>query len=251
MSSKQEQPFSLSAGGDEKQGEAFVRHGAADESSPFVAPRESAWALILEHTAKSLRRNGFGVSIAASLASAADLVMHTLLPMSGAESVSFGGSMTVREAGLLEALKARPELRVLDTFDASGGLEAMLELRRQALLSDLFLCSANALTREGAVIMVDGFGNRTAAVQFGPKKVILLVGRNKICDSVEAGIARIKGIAAPANGLRLNKNTPCTKTGRCMDCSSPERMCNCWSIIPRCGIKERIHVVLIDAEAGF
>jgi hypothetical protein len=159
--------------------------------------------------------------------------------------------MTVREAGLVEALKARPELEILDTFDMSIGMPAMLELRRRALLCDLFLCSANALTRDGQLVLVDGIGNRTAAVQYGPRKVILLVGRNKICTTLEAAFDRIKGMAAPANGIRLNRKTPCVKTGYCMDCNSPDRMCSAWAILQRCFPVGRIHVVLIDEEAGF
>ena len=234
---------------------AAKRHGADREVSPHVVPRESAWGIILQHAGKELQKRGFNVSIAASLGDAAALVMNTLMPAEqqerGVKTVSFGGSMTVREAGLGEELKARPELEVLATFDMSIGMPAMLELRRQALLCDLFLCSANALTRDGQLVLVDGIGNRTAAVQYGPRKVILLVGRNKICPTLEAAFDRIKGMAAPANGIRLNKNTPCVKTGYCMDCNSPDRICSVWAIVQRCLPVGRIHVVLIDEEAGF
>lgn len=234
---------------------AVPRYGADREVSPFLAPREAGFGLILQQTGQALERRNFGVSIAASLKDAADLVMNTLLPQLQQEqdirSVSFGGSMSVREAGLLEALKVRPELEVMDTFDMSIGLPAMLELRRQALLSDLFLCSANALTRKGELVLVDGFGNRTAAVQYGPRHVILLVGRNKICTDMDAACDRIKSIAAPLNGIRLKKNTPCVQTGRCMDCNSPERMCSVWAVVQRCFPAKRIHVVLIDEDCGF
>lgn len=237
------------------EGNAVVRHGEVRPVATFVRPRESAFAVILEKTGARLAKNGFGVSIASSLSDAAALVMDDLLPALqkeiGVKVVSFGGSMTVREAGLLEAFKARPELTVMDTFDMSIGLPAMLELRRQALLSDLFLCSANALTRDGQLLLVDGFGNRTAAVQYGPRKVILLVGRNKLCTDLPAAFDRVKGLAAPANGIRLNKKTPCVKTGYCMDCNSPERMCSVWAILQRSYPVGRTHVVLIDEEVGF
>ncbi len=227
------------------------RLGAARAASSFVAGRESAWDCILQKTAAHLSRRGFGVSIASSLKDAADAVMGSLLPESGAKQVAFGGSMTVREAGLLEALKAREDLSVMDTFDASIGQPAMLELRRQALLCDLFLCSANALTREGELVLVDFFGNRTAAVQFGPRKVILLVGRNKICVNMEEAVSRIKGMASPANCMRLGKKTPCVKTGYCMDCNSPDRICTYWTVVQRSVPAGRIHVLLIDEECGF
>lgn len=227
------------------------RFGAARATSPFAAGLESAWDCILQKVAGKLVQRGFGVSIASSLKDAADLVMGTLLPESAAKIVAFGGSMTVRDAGLLELLKARDELTVMDTFDMSIGLPAMLELRRQALLSDLFICSANAMTRDGQMVLVDGFGNRTAAVQYGPRKVILLVGRNKICTTMDEAVNRIKGLASPANCMRLGKKTPCVKTGYCMDCNSPDRICTYWTIIQRSNPAGRIHVVLIDEDCGF
>lgn len=227
------------------------RVGEPRASSPFTAPREACWNVILDEVGAKLAKRGFAVSIASSLKDAAALVMNELLPESGAESVAFGGSMTVREAGLLEALQARNGLAVLNTFDTSKGQEAMLETRRQALLCDLFICSANALTRDGELLLVDGFGNRTAAVQFGPRKVILLVGRNKLCASRESAVERIKNLAAPANGMRLKKDTPCAKVGYCMDCNNPGRMCTYWTLIQRSNPKGRIHVALIDEECGF
>lgn len=228
------------------------RIGAFKEVSPFVKPREASSEVILQRVGKNLLRRDYAVSIASTLKDAADLVMTSILPESGAKTVSFGGSMTVRQAGLLEALKARPELTVLDTFDASIGAGPMLELRRQALLCDLFLCSVNAMTRDGELLLVDGLGNRTAAVQYGPRKVVLLVGRNKICASRASAEEYIKGIAAPSNATRLSKNTPCVKTGYCMDCNSPERICAYWTILQLCRPQAgRIHVILIDEEVGF
>jgi L-lactate utilization protein LutB len=227
------------------------RIGAARSTSPFVAGRESAWDCILQLVAGRLAQRGFGVSIASSLKDAADLVMGPLLTESEAKVISFGGSMTVREAGLLEMFLARTDLTVLNTVDMSIGMPAMLELRRQALLCDLFLCSVNAMTRDGEMVLVDGFGNRTAAVQYGPHKVILLVGRNKICTNMDEAVTRIKGLASPANCMRLGKKTPCVKTGYCMDCNSPDRICTYWTTVQRSVPAGRIHVVLIDEECGF
>lgn len=231
--------------------EAVPVYGTAPGGSPFTAPHEQAWSLILQHVGKNLMKRGFAASIAATLKDAAAHVMNDLLPACKPKTVSFGGSMTVREAGLLETLKARPELEVMDTFDMSIGQPAMFELRRQALLCDLFLCSVNAMTRGGEMLLVDGQGNRTAAVQYGPRKVILLVGRNKIFAGMEAAVEHIKGVAAPANCMRLGKKTPCAKAGYCMDCNSPDRICSVWTTLQRGFPKERIHVVLINEEAGF
>ena len=226
-------------------------YGSAPGHSPFTAPLEGAWDVILQGVGRNLKKRGFAVTVAATLKDASELVMSRLLPESQARTVSFGGSMTVREAGLLEALKARPELEVMDTFDTGIGLPAMLELRRQALLCDLFICSANAMTRDGVVLLLDGIGNRTAAVQFGPRKVILLVGRNKIRASREAAVERVKTVSAPANCVRLSKKTPCVKTGTCMDCGSPDRICSVWTIVERCSPKGRIHVVLVNEDWGY
>jgi len=227
------------------------RAGTARSFSPFVAGRESAWDIILQQVAGNLVKRNFGVSIASTLKDAADLVMGPLLAQSDAKVIAFGGSMTVREAGLVELFLARKDLTVMNTVDMGMDKAALMKLRRQALLCDLFLCSANALTRDGEMVLVDAFGNRTAAVQYGPRKVILLVGRNKICANLDEAATRIKGLASPANALRLGRKTPCAKTGYCTDCNSPDRMCTYWITLQRSLPAGRIHVVLIDEECGF
>lgn len=228
------------------------RIGAARPALPPLAPRESCWDVILQDVGKKLEKRGFEVSIASSLQDAADYVQNVIVPQNGPASVAFGGSMTVASANLHESLKNVSGLEVMPTlFAGSQSPEELMEVRRKALLCDLFLCSVNAMTREGEMLMVDGFGNRTAAVQFGPRKVVLLVGRNKICPSRDSAVERIKYLAAPANGVRLNKDTPCAKVGRCADCNSPGRMCSYWSLIQRCNPRGRIHVILIDEEAGY
>jgi len=227
------------------------RIGTARSASPFVAGRESAWDVVLQQVAGKLVQRGFGVSIASTLKDAADLVMGPLLTESGAKVIAFGGSMTLREAGLLEMFLARTDLTVMNTVDMNMDKSALRELRRQALLCDLFLCSTNALTRNGELVLVDAIGNRTAAVQYGPRKVILLVGRNKVCTNMDEAVTRIKGLASPANCIRLDKKTPCVKTGYCMDCNSPDRICTYWTTVQRSFPAGRIHVVLIDEECGF
>ncbi len=217
----------------------------------FQAGLESVWELRLAETAAALTKRGYEVSIAADAKTAGELVLRKILPESKAHSVAFGGSMTVMGTGLYDALKKTKGLEVFDTNDMSNGPAAMIEMRRKALNCDFYLCSVNALTRTGVAILLDGIGNRGASVQFGPLKVVLLVGRNKICDDVESGIERIRTIAAPANTIRLGKKTPCTKTGYCMDCSSPDRICSAWTILERSAPKGRIHVVLINEEIGF
>ena len=219
--------------------------------SPFMAASESLWLLQLEKTAKSLEKRGFVASVLPTLHAAKEHVLQVLIPTLQPQTLSFGGSMTVRAAGLLEALLEDTTLDVLNTFDTSIGAEAMIELRRKALLVDCFITSVNALTKNGILLMLDGIGNRTAAVQFGPRTVILLVGRNKLCEDIDAGVARIKNFAAPANAVRLQRTTPCTSTGSCVDCASVERICSYWTIINRCFPAKRTHVLLVNEDIGF
>lgn len=236
----------------EKNMEAIVHIGKNDDVSAYLAPREACWGLVLQELGKKLVKRGFEVTIASRLKDAAEHVVAMLVPQSGAKSVAFGGSMSVADSGLLESLKNVPGLEVMETmFPGTRSMDELMESRRQALLSDMFLCSVNAITREGEMLMVDGFGNRTAAVQFGPRKVVLLVGRNKICASRESAEERLKTVAAPANGIRLKKDTPCAVLGYCTDCNNPGRMCSYRTLIQRCVPKGRIHVILIDEEVGY
>ena len=221
------------------------------QKAPVSHPREVILAMRLEKTVEALKDKGYVVSVVGDVKAAADLVMEEILPARKGNLVSFGGSTTVVESGLYDRLKNAPDIAVLDTNDRTVALDVMIERRRQALLSDLFITSVNALTQDGKLLWLDGICNRTAAVQFGPKQVVLLVGRNKICADVEAGIERIKTLAAPANVVRLNRKTPCAKTGYCMDCKSPESVCTAWTLMRRCSPVGRIHLVLINEDLGF
>jgi len=109
---------------------------------------------------------------------------------------------------------------------------------------------SNAVTLCGKLINLDMVGNRTSAISFGPKKVVIFAGRNKIVADVTTGIERVRNVAAPLNAKRHDFQTPCVKTGRCHDCNSPQRICNTWSIIDKCFPKSRIKVILIDEDLG-
>lgn len=119
---------------------------------------------------------------------------------------------------------------------------------RRALLSDLFLTGTNAVTSCGRLVNLDMIGNRTAAISFGPKKVVLFVGQNKIVPDLASAIDRIKNHAAPLNARRHGFNTPCAKSGRCHDCTSGQRICNSWSIVDKCFPVGRIKIILIEGE---
>jgi hypothetical protein len=142
-------------------------------------------------------------------------------------------------------------MKVLDTYDKNISREEGLERRRQALLADLFICGTNAITDSGKLVNLDMIGNRVAALTFGPKHVIVLAGRNKIVEDVDAAVARIKNFAAPVNTRRLDKKTPCVATSYCQDCNSPDRICNVWTITEKCFPKGRVKVILINDDLGF
>jgi hypothetical protein len=126
----------------------------------------------------------------------------------------------------------------------------MLERRRQALLVDLFITGTNAITESGQLVNLDMIGNRIGALTFGPKWVIILVGRNKLVANLDDAMYRIKNYVAPANSMRLDKKTPCVKTSFCEACQSPDRICNTWTITEKSFPKGRVKVVLINEDLG-
>lgn len=209
------------------------------------------FAARLEQTAKALRKNNFAAHVAATAEDAKKLILETLIPELKPASVAFGGSMTIVDSGIYEAVKAIPNIKIFDTYNYSLPPAEMIELRRQALLCDLFLTGTNAVTETGALVNLDGTGNRVASLTFGPKKVIVIVGRNKLCPDEYSAMERIRDVAAPVNAARLNKKTPCTATHRCEDCPSPERICNTWTITVKSAPKERTTVILVNEDFGF
>jgi L-lactate utilization protein LutC len=198
-----------------------------------------------------LEANNFDAFLAANTAEAKELVQKEILPKTGAKTVSWGGSLTFIATGLYDAMKENPKLKVLDTFDKKPPRKKTLELRRKSLLVDLFITGTNAVTETGVLVNLDMYGNRVAAITFGPRHVVILVGRNKIVPDLEEAIARIKDYAAPVNATRLKKKTPCVKTSYCEECASPDRICNTWTITQKSFPKGRVKVVLINEDLGF
>lgn len=213
-------------------------------------PIEHYWKLKLKRVEAALTANNFEVHVVDSLEAAHETFMEKILPASGAKKVGFGGSMTVVKSGLYQSLKEQPDLEVIDTIDPTVAPEEKVERRRQALLVDLFVTGTNAITEAGQLVNLDMIGNRVGALTFGPRKVALLVGRNKIVADLEAAMDRIKDFVAPANTMRLDMKTPCVKTGQCEECKAPARICNTWTITEKAFPKERVSVVLINADAG-
>jgi len=138
----------------------------------------------------------------------------------------------------------------VDQYQKNLTPEQSTEIRRQELLVDLFFTGANAVTEDGQLVNLDGTGNRVAALTFGPKNVIVLAGRNKVMPDLESAMVRVKNFAAPANAIRLEKQTPCAKTAYCEDCSGPGRICNTWTITEKSNPKGRIKVILINEDLG-
>lgn len=166
-------------------------------------------------------------------------------------SISWGGSETLKEIGLLDdLLEAEGDYEIYDRSNPPADMTAK-EFYGKIVTSDFFLMSTNAITLDGELINIDGNGNRVACLCNGPEHVLIVVGINKIVTDVEAGIARVRNMAAPPNAVRLGTDTPCHEYGRCTDCLSDDCMC-CHTVITRkCRIPGRIKVILVGEELGY
>lgn len=161
-------------------------------------------------------------------------------------SVTMGGCMSAKEIGLVDALKSG-DYQFIDRDAYEDKRAAMLA----AYDADVFLSSANAMTEDGILVNIDGNSNRVSAIAQGPKKVIFIVGMNKVCDDLDGAMKRARNVAAPINAQRFGLSTPCAKTGSCMDCKSPDTIC-CQFLITRFSRHEgRIHVILVNDNLGF
>ncbi len=161
-------------------------------------------------------------------------------------SVTMGGAMSAHEIGLVEALK-KGDYNFIDRDAAEDKRAAML----QAYDADFFLTSANAMTEDGVMVNIDGNSNRVSAIAQGPKKVLFIVGMNKVCPDFDSALKRARNVAAPINAQRFGLSTPCAKTGACMDCKSPDSIC-CQFLVTRFSRHPgRIHVVLVGDNLGF
>lgn len=161
-------------------------------------------------------------------------------------SVTMGGAMSAHEIGLVDALK-EGDYRFLDRNAADDPRAALLA----AYDADVFLASANAITEDGILVNIDGNSNRVSMIAHGPRKVVFIVGMNKVCDDVDGALKRARNVAAPTNAQRFGLSTPCSKTGSCFNCKSPDTIC-CQFLITRFSRHEgRIHVVLVNDSLGF
>jgi len=214
-------------------------------------PIDNYWRIRLTELKNALEGNNFDVFLAENGIEAKTVVLEKIIPAIKPKSVSWGGSITFGATGLYDILKNDLNLEVIDTYDKDITPEENLERRRRSLLVDLFLAGTNAVTETGKLVNLDMIGNRVAGITFGPKNVIIFIGRNKIVPDLEGAMFRIKDYAAPVNTMRLDKKTPCAKTSFCEMCKSPDRICNTWTITEKSFPKGRIKVVLINEELGF
>ena len=217
-------------------------------------PISGYWQIRLERLKKTLEKNNFEVFLVDSGSEATRLMMEEILPATGARSIAWGGTMTMEEIGLGEALRGRTDLTKIDPM--AKGLAADVDHLRKALTVDLFFSGTNAVTEAGQLVNLDMLGNRVSAITFGPAHVIILVGRNKIVRDLEAAFDRIRNYVSPAHIRRINAllgfdmENPCVKTASCQNCKCPMRICNAWSIIEKAYPQGRIRVVLINEDLG-
>ncbi|THB72346.1 MAG: lactate utilization protein [Desulfobulbaceae bacterium] len=212
---------------------------------------EKYWDLRLENCQQALQRNNFEAYVVNSPVEAQIVFFREIYPKISVSSVSWGDSITLRASGILDELQKDPKLEIIKTFEQGVPREELIERRRQALLVDLFFTGTNALTEDGKLVNLDMVGNRVGALTFGPRYVVLLIGRNKLVTDYEAGMHRVKEVAAPQNAiLHEGWKTPCRKTSFCHDCSSPDRICNTWTITEKSFPKHRIKIILINEDLG-
>ncbi|MDR2443745.1 MAG: lactate utilization protein [Deltaproteobacteria bacterium] len=217
----------------------------------MATPIETYHLTRLERVQKALIDNFFESTIYDTLTQAEDYIINTIIPQNSLTSVGFGGSATVASSNLVQRLTEVPGLNVIDRNDSSLTPDKRQELSRQSLLTDLFILSANAVSIDGKLVNIDKFGNRVAALTFGPKKVAVLVGRNKICPDLHQALSRARNVASSANAIRLGQDTPCAKTAKCHDCRGQNRLCGTTVITERSFPPGRIHVLLINQDLGF
>ena len=199
--------------------------------------------LLAQTVIKGLKSRNMNGYYAASKEEALELAL-SLIPEGS--SVTMGGGMSVHEIGLVNALK-EGNYNFIDRDAYEDKRAAMLA----AYDADVFLSSSNAITQDGILVNIDGNANRVSAIAQGPRKVIMIVGLNKVCDDWDGAMKRARNVAAPINTQRFGLNTPCTKTGTCMDCKSPDTIC-CQFLITRFSRHAgRIHVILVNDNLGF
>jgi L-lactate utilization protein LutB len=196
---------------------------------------------------EALKKNFFDARFAQNSDEAAEMIMRFVSP---GMKIGFGGSMTVRSLDMQAKVEAAGAV-VLDHNKPGLDAEERLQILRSQLTCDLFISSVNALTMKGEILNIDGNGNRVAALTFGPRKTVVIVGANKLVADETEGWERIHAYAAPMNNKRLNKENPCTKAGQCMDCDNPTRICRAYQVLRRKPSLSDFTVIIVGDNLGF
>lgn len=187
-----------------------------------MTPKELRNERLAERMIKNLKRRNMEAFYCKTSEETIQKVLE-LIP--DGSSITWGGSMTIRDMGLPDALRKKGTYEVLDR-DLVEGNEEKVQMYVRAFTTDVYLSSANAISEDGVIVNIDGNGNRVAAITWGPKKVIFIIGLNKVAQTVEAALARARSTASPINAARFDIKTPCQVGGVCHNCNSPESICN-------------------------
>ncbi len=211
-----------------------------------MTPKKKYYKNVAETIIKNLERRQMNGYYCPDTESTVQKILE-LIPEGS--SIGWGGSQTLIEAGILQAIN-NGSYQIIDR-DKAVTPEEQKQVYSQIFNSDYFLMSTNAITLEGELVNVDARGNRVSFLCYGPEHVIVVTGMNKVVTDTDAGIKRTRNIAAPPNTVRLNRNTPCAVTGRCADCLSPDSICSQTVITRRSHIPGRITVILVGEELGY
>lgn len=196
---------------------------------------------------QNLKKHGFDAMFFQSLDDARSFIIKKISPY---DSFGFGGSDTTRLLDIIHVLKKKNKA-VYDHWETGFSPEESLDIRRKQLLCDCFFCSANAISMTGEIVNVDGVGNRTSAMTFGPRNVMIIAGVNKLAPDLNAAVNRIREIAGPMRAKSLQMKTPCAETGICNDCNVPQRICRVTTILHRKPMLTDVSVILVNEELGY
>lgn len=205
------------------------------------------WEKSGQRCVENMKKRGFDAYFTQNAKSARTRALDIA---AGCETFGFGGSSTTRALGIMEALKKSGKTLYDHWVPGLTNAEDM-EIRLAQGRSDCFFCSANAVAETGEIVNVDGIGNRNAAMTFGPGKVIIIAGMNKVVPDLDSALARIREKAAPMRARSLKTQTPCAETGICSDCRSPQRICNITTILHYKPMLTRVAVILVNQAMGF
>lgn len=211
-----------------------------------MTPLETRNELLAEKIIKNLsRRNMKGYYCKTAL----EAVEKVLQLIPEGSKITWGGSMTIRDMGLVKALHEKGTYTIYDR-DLAPDREAAMKIYLEAFNCDYFLSSANAISEDGVIVNIDGNGNRVAAITFGPKNVIFVVGLNKVCQDADAALKRARSTASPINTARFDIKTPCRTDGVCHNCNSQDCICNYIHFL-RNSPKGKHQVVLVGENLGY